>query len=54
MAALSPRERSVVTLFYFDGFSSKEIADLTGISHDNIRKTLQRGRERLRFLIEKI
>ena len=49
---LSLRERSVITLFYLEGYSSKEISDILEISEDSTRQSLSRARKHLKSLIE--
>lgn len=45
---LPKQERVVVMLRYFDGCTSRAIAEITGRSEGTIRKQLTRARERLR------
>ena len=48
LGTLPPKERSAITLFYFNGYSIKEIAAITETSEDAVKKQLSRGRESLR------
>ena len=48
---LKARERSVIVLFYLEGYSSKEIADTLEISDEAVRQSLSRGRKRLKSLL---
>ena len=48
LRTLPPKERSSITLFYLNGYSIKEIADITDTSEDAVKKQLSRGRDRLR------
>lgn len=48
---LSLKERTVVLLFYFKGYSVKEISQITDSSRDAVKKQLSRARERLRIII---
>lgn len=45
---LPEQERLVITMRYFDGHSSQEIADATGIPTGTVTKRLSRAYERLR------
>lgn len=49
---LSYKLKSVVLLFYVDGYSTDEIAKILGISANAVRKRLQRAREELKMQIE--
>lgn len=48
ISALPPRQREVMVLNAFEGFSPKETAGLVGISEANVYATLAVARERLR------
>ena len=41
--------REVILLFYYEDMSVREIAKAIGISEDNVKKRLSRGRQRLRL-----
>ena len=43
--------RSVVTLFYYDGFSIREISRILGISDVAVKTRLSRSRKQLRLLL---
>lgn len=45
---LPVRDREVIHLFYYEGFSTGEIAELLGQKEATVRSRLMRGRERLR------
>lgn len=49
---LSPRDRLVLTLLYWDGLSISEAADLTGWSQAMVKVQAHRARKRLKALIE--
>ena len=49
--ALPPRERTAVHLFYYEGYSTQEIAALTGQRPGTVRARLSRAREKLRRLL---
>ncbi len=45
---LSPDERLAITLYYYEGYSSKEIAKICEVTDGAIRSRLSRARESLR------
>ena len=49
--SLNPEMRSVVTLFYYDGFSIREISRILGISDVAVKTRLSRSRKQLRLLL---
>ena len=48
LRTLPPKERSAITLFYFNGYNIKEIANITEASEDAVKKQLSRGRDQLK------
>ena len=52
IASLPTRYREVLLLRYDSGFSDREIAGLLSMSEENVRKTIQRAKERLGRMIE--
>jgi RNA polymerase sigma-70 factor (ECF subfamily) len=48
---LPDKERTSVLLFYMDGYSIKEIAELEETSQDAVKQHLSRGRNHLRVLL---
>ena len=48
LRTLPPKERSSITLFYLNGYSVKEIAQITETSEDAVKKQLSRGRAKLK------
>lgn len=44
--------KEAVTLYYFDGLSVKEVADIIGIGVDNVKIQLYRARMKLKELLE--
>lgn len=48
LRTLPPKERSAITLFYLNGYNIKEIAAITEVSEDAVKKQLSRGRDKLR------
>ncbi len=53
MGELSTNQRSVLTLFFQENKSYREIADITGLSMSNVGMSLQRGLKKMRKLAEK-
>lgn len=53
IASLPTRYREVLLLRYDSGFSSREISKLLSISEANVRKTIQRAKEKLGRILEK-
>ena len=49
---LPEKERTVVHLFYYEGYSTEEIAGLTGQRPGTVRSHLSRARVRLRELLK--
>jgi len=52
MAYLKPIERNLITLFYLDEFSNKEIQKITGLSQSNIKVSLMRIRKKMYGIIK--
>lgn len=52
LAALAPQRRQVVELREIEGLSYQEIAEIMGISLDQVRTDLHRGRLQLRQLLQ--
>lgn len=50
--SLPSKYKVVMTLYYIEGYKSKEIAEIIGIKEEAVRKRLQKGREILRRLFE--
>lgn len=49
---LPPIDREIVYLFWFEGYSSKEIAALVRMSDAAVRKRLERAKKKLKNLLE--
>lgn len=49
---LPDKERTSVLLFYLEGYSVKEIAEIVGSSTDAVKQHLSRGRNHLRKIME--
>ena len=47
MAYLKPIERQLISLFYLEEFTNKEIGKITGLSQSNIKVSLMRSRKKL-------
>lgn len=52
IAQLQPKYRVPMYLYYFEGYSIKEIAELTGSKTSTLQTRLARGREKLRAVLE--
>jgi len=50
--ALPEKYSSVIHLYYYEGYSIKEIAKLLGLPSPTVGTRLKRGRERLRQMLE--
>ncbi len=48
---LSPEERLTVTLFYFEGYKTAEIAKLTDVSEGTVRSRLSRARASMKSIL---
>lgn len=51
LSQLPLRDRTAITLFYLEGYSTKEISKIIDIKEDAVRQILVRGRRRLKILI---
>lgn len=49
---LNENERTSILLFYMEGYSVKEIAEIEDISQDAVKQHLSRGRKHLRDILE--
>lgn len=49
--ALPPRDRAAVHLYYYEGYSTPEIAAMTGQSEGTVRSRLTRARQKLKTLL---
>ena len=49
--SLPPEERSAIHLFYYEGYSTGEIARMTGAAPGTVRSRLSRARAKLRKLL---
>ncbi len=48
MQSLPEKYRTVIHLFYYEGYSGAEIAKLLGLSESAVRTRVQRAKEKLR------
>ena len=51
--SLPPKYRVTIHLYYYEGYSVKEIADITGAAASSVTTRLMRGRERLKEMLLK-
>ena len=49
---LSPKQRAAVHLFYYEGYSTAEIAEITGDAPATVRSHLHRARKALHIELE--
>lgn len=49
---LSPNNRIVIYLYYFEGYSSGEIGEIVHKSDSAVRKQLKRAKEQLKLILE--
>ena len=52
MASLPPKYRAVIHLYYFEGYTSDEIAGLLECKPSTVRSRLSRARERLGAILK--
>ena len=52
VCGLNQQLRAVIVLYYYDGFSGKEIGTILGITEANVKTRLSRARKHLRILLE--
>ncbi len=52
LSALSPKQRAAVHLFYYEGYSTAEIAEITGDAPATVRSHLHRARKALHIELE--
>ena len=53
IANLNYKNKSVIMLYYYEGYSIEEVAEILGISVSATEKRLQRAREKIRKAFEK-
>ena len=52
LKSLGAKERTVLVLFYLEGYNTREISDFLEIKEEAVRQILSRGRKRLKTLID--
>lgn len=52
LATLSPKERSALLLYYIQGYSISEIAQITSSSDSAVKQLLSRGRQHLKTRLD--
>ena len=52
IGALSPKQREVILLRYYQGFSETEIAEILGLSQPSVAGRLKRAKEQLQALLQ--
>ena len=52
VSALTPKYRTVIHLFYYEGYSTKEIAEITKQKESTVREQLTRARRSLKVFLE--
>lgn len=50
--ALPPEDREILHLYYYEGYSTREIAKMTGTREGTVRSRLSRARGKLKALLE--
>ncbi len=50
--ALPPRQREAIHLFYQEGYSTAEVAEILGRNESTVRSDLKRGREALKKILK--
>ncbi len=53
IAQLLPNERGLITMHYLEELSTKEIANITGMTLSNIKVSIHRSRKKLKSILEK-
>lgn len=51
---LTPMERTSVTLYYIEGYTIKEVAEIIGVSPEAVKQHIYRGRQHLRTLLTRL
>ena len=52
LSALKPEHRAVLYLYYYEGYLTREIAEILGKNENTVRTLLARGREQYKGLLE--
>ena len=48
LSSLNAKDKEVLILYYIEGYSCKEIADMLKVSESAVKKKLERARKRLK------
>ena len=51
LMALPPKDRLGIHLYYYEGYKTAEIAQITGEQEGTVRSRMSRAREKLRTLL---
>ena len=54
LSKLAPKYRTVIHLFYYEGYSTAQIAQILDQKESTVRSRLKRGREKLKPLLEEV
>ena len=49
---LPPKDRAALHLYYYEGYSTEEMASILGLSPSSVRSRLARARAKLKLLLE--
>ena len=52
LLALAPKDRALIHLYYYEGYSQEEIAQILGITRTTVQTRMQRARQKLRKELE--
>lgn len=52
--ALPPKYRTVIHLFYYEGYSIREISELTGQKESTVKSLLVRARQKLKIALKEV
>ena len=52
LLTLSPKDRALIHLYYYEGYSQEEIAKILSISRTSVQSRMQRARQKLRKELE--
>ena len=52
LLTLSPKDRALIHLYYFEGYSQEEIGTILGITRTAVQTRMQRARQKLRKELE--
>jgi RNA polymerase sigma-70 factor (ECF subfamily) len=54
MTELSPAQRRVIQLFVLDGLTTREVADILGVSQGTVKSNLSRARSKLKRMMRRV